>query len=162
MQSDWKIWKTDTFHEPTTYKCWTYAKHEYRRVGVFRVKMRSLVQEIQALEKCQFSNWCHLIESNCTCLSLSIYFFIEKQDIYSAKPKLLTSLVSEFRVSHRVLSHTESYLTQSPISHRDLSHTETYLTQRPVSHRVLSHTESYITQRPVSHRVLSHTESCLT
>ena len=56
MQSDQNSSKTDTFHEPTTYEphvyntnseqIITFARHEYGRVGVFRIKMRSLVQKL--------------------------------------------------------------------------------------------------------------------
>ena len=47
MQSDQNSSKTDTFHEPTTYEphvyntnseqIITFARHEYGRVGVFRI-----------------------------------------------------------------------------------------------------------------------------
>ena len=66
---------TDTFHKPTTYEPHvlisfeqkiTFARHENGRVGVFRMKMRTLVQKLQPLEKCQFSNCSHLIASHCT------------------------------------------------------------------------------------------------
>ena len=55
MQSDRNSLKTDTFYEPTTYEPYTYtsseqkltfAWHDYGRVGVFRIKMRSLVQKL--------------------------------------------------------------------------------------------------------------------
>ena len=36
--------------------------HEYGRVGVFRIQIRSLVQKFQ---KCQFSNCSHLVASHC-------------------------------------------------------------------------------------------------
>ena len=45
----------DTFHEPITYEprvltsfeqIITFARHEYGRVEVFRIKMRSLVQKL--------------------------------------------------------------------------------------------------------------------
>ena len=63
MQSDRNSLKTDTFHEPTTYEPYTktsseqkltFARHDYGRVGVFRIKMRSLVQKLKPLKKCQF------------------------------------------------------------------------------------------------------------
>ena len=75
MQSDRNSLKTDTFHEPTTYERQvqteneqktTFARHEYGRVGVFRIKIRSLFLKLQPLEKCQFSNCSHLIASHCT------------------------------------------------------------------------------------------------
>ena len=49
LQSDWNSAKTETFHEPITYKphdytsskqMITYAWHDYGRVGVFRIKMK--------------------------------------------------------------------------------------------------------------------------
>ena len=55
MQSDRNSPKTNTFHEPTTYEprvkdeseqIITFARQEYGRVEVFRIKMRSLVQEL--------------------------------------------------------------------------------------------------------------------
>ena len=55
MQSDRNSLKTDTFHEPTTYEPYVYtsseqmiscARHEYGLVGVFRIRMRSLVQNV--------------------------------------------------------------------------------------------------------------------
>ena len=55
MQSDRKSSKTDTFHEPKTDKSHVYtyseqlinfARHEYGRVGVFRINMRSLAQKL--------------------------------------------------------------------------------------------------------------------
>ena len=64
--------RTDTFHEPTTFKLdvWasseeikTFARHKYGREGVLRVKMRSLVMKLQSFEKCQFSNCSHLFAS---------------------------------------------------------------------------------------------------
>ena len=48
MQSDRKISKTDTFHEPTAYEPRvftssdlkvTFARHEYGRVGVFSINI---------------------------------------------------------------------------------------------------------------------------
>ena len=54
MQSDRNSWKTDTFHEPITFEPYaktsfeqiiTFAKHEYGRVEVFRINIRSLVQK---------------------------------------------------------------------------------------------------------------------
>ena len=55
MQSDRNSSKTDTFHGPITYEPHvytsfeqkiTFARHENGRVGVFRIKMRSLVQKL--------------------------------------------------------------------------------------------------------------------
>ena len=55
MQSDRNSSKTDTFYKPTTYEphvytsfdqMITFARHEYGRVGVFRIKIRSLVQKL--------------------------------------------------------------------------------------------------------------------
>ena len=55
MQSDRNSSKTDTFHKPTTYelhaytssdKMITFARNKYGRVGVFRIKIRSLVQKL--------------------------------------------------------------------------------------------------------------------
>ena len=55
MQSDRNSLITDTFHEPTTYEPYVYtsseqmisfARHEYGLVGVFRIRMRSLVQNV--------------------------------------------------------------------------------------------------------------------
>ena len=75
MQSDRNSSKTDTFHKPITYKRHvqtnneqktTFARHEYGRVGVFRIKISSLLPKLQPLEKCQFSNCSHLIASHCT------------------------------------------------------------------------------------------------
>ena len=74
MQSDRNILKTGTFHEPTTLEphnlacsehIITFAKQENGRIGVFRMKMRALVQKLKSLEKCQFSNCSHLIASHC-------------------------------------------------------------------------------------------------
>ena len=74
MQSDRNSTKTDTFHKPITYKRHvqtnneqktTFARHEYGRVGVFRIKISSLLPKLQPLEKCQFSNCSHLIASHC-------------------------------------------------------------------------------------------------
>ena len=54
-QSDRDSSKTDIFHKPTTYEKHVHtsyeqkiklARHEYGRVGVFRIKMRSLVQKL--------------------------------------------------------------------------------------------------------------------
>ena len=44
----------------------TFAGHKYERVGVFEIKMRSLVQKLQPLEKRQLFNRSHLIASHCT------------------------------------------------------------------------------------------------
>ena len=55
MQLDRNSSKTDTFHKPKTYERHvqtkneqktTFARHEYGRVGVFRIKIRSLVQKL--------------------------------------------------------------------------------------------------------------------
>ena len=55
MQSDQNSSKMGTFHEPTTFephvltnseKTITFAGHEYGRVGVFRIKIRSSVQKL--------------------------------------------------------------------------------------------------------------------
>ena len=54
-QSDQDSLKTDTFHKPTTYEpyvCTSFEEtipfftHEYGRVGVFRITMRSLDQKV--------------------------------------------------------------------------------------------------------------------
>ena len=75
MQSDRNSSKTGTFHKPITYgrhvqanneQKTTYARHEYGRVGVFRIRIRSLLLKLQPLEKCQLSNCSHLIASHCT------------------------------------------------------------------------------------------------
>ena len=56
--------KTDFFLKPTTctQHVWpryeqkiTFARHDYGRIGVFRIQMRSFVQELQPLKKCPFS-----------------------------------------------------------------------------------------------------------
>ena len=69
--------KTNLFHKPTTYERHilsnygekiTFARYEYGQVGVFRIKIRSLVQKLQPLEKCQSSKCFHLIESHCRIL----------------------------------------------------------------------------------------------
>ena len=74
MQSDRNSLKTDTFHKLTTYEphvsinseqIITFAVHEFGRVGVFRIKIRSLVQKFYPLEKCQLSNCSYLIASHC-------------------------------------------------------------------------------------------------
>ena len=74
MQSDRNSSKTDTFHKPITYKRHvqanneqktTFARHEYGRVGVFRIKISLLLPKLQPLEKCQFANCSHLIASHC-------------------------------------------------------------------------------------------------
>ena len=74
MQSDRNSSKTDTFHESTTNKTHvqisseriiTFVRHEYGRVEVLRIKMSSLVQKLDPLEKCQFSNCSNLIASHC-------------------------------------------------------------------------------------------------
>ena len=73
-QSDRNSSKTAIFHKPTTYEQRvqtnseqkiTFSRHEYGQIGVFRNKMISLVQKLQPLEKCQFSNCSHLIASHC-------------------------------------------------------------------------------------------------
>ena len=50
MQSDWNSSKIDTFHKPTTKtiseEIMTFARHEYGQVGVFRFKIKSLVQKL--------------------------------------------------------------------------------------------------------------------
>ena len=55
MQSDRNSSKTGTFYEPTAYEpdvktsselIITFVMHEYGSVGVFRIKMRSLVQNL--------------------------------------------------------------------------------------------------------------------
>ena len=72
-QSDRNSWKTDIFQRPIN--LWTsrlnkfcakisFARHEYGQVEVFRIKMRALVQKLQLLEKCKFSNYSHLIASH--------------------------------------------------------------------------------------------------
>ena len=75
MQSDRNSSKTDTFHNPITYKRHVqtnieqktrFARHEYGRVGVFRIKISPLLLKYQPLEKCQFSNCSYLIASQCT------------------------------------------------------------------------------------------------
>ena len=75
MQSDRNSLKTNTFHKPTTYKRHvqtnneqktTFARNKFGRVGVFRIKIRSLLLKLQPLEQCQFSNCSHLIASHCT------------------------------------------------------------------------------------------------
>ena len=52
MQSDRNSSKTDAFHKPITYEphgltsseqIITFARHEYGQVGLFRIKMTSLV-----------------------------------------------------------------------------------------------------------------------
>ena len=82
MQSDRNSSKTDTFHKPITYKRHvqtnneqktTFASHEYGRVGVFRIKISSLLPKLQPLEKCQFSNCSHLIESHCTYWKVGVW-----------------------------------------------------------------------------------------
>ena len=74
MQSDRNSSKTDTFQQPITYKRHvqtnneqktTFARHEYGRVGVFRIKISSLLPKLKPLEKCQFSNCSHLIALHC-------------------------------------------------------------------------------------------------
>ena len=74
MQSDRNSLKTDNFHKPTTYEPHVQTSfeekkafpiHEYGRLGDFRIKMRSLIQKLQPLKKCQFSNCSHLIVSHC-------------------------------------------------------------------------------------------------
>ena len=74
MQSDRNSQKTDTFHKPITIerhvqtnneKKTTFARHESGPVGVFGIKIRSLLPKLQPLEKCQFSNCSHLIASHC-------------------------------------------------------------------------------------------------
>ena len=61
MQSDQNSSKTDTFHKPVTYKRHgqtnneqktRFARHEFGRVGVFRIKISSLLPKLQPLEKC--------------------------------------------------------------------------------------------------------------
>ena len=61
MQSDRNSSKTFTFYKPTIYEPYvqtcseeiiTYARHEYGRVGL--IKMRLLVEKLEPLEKCQF------------------------------------------------------------------------------------------------------------
>ena len=44
-----------------------FARHDYGRVGVFNIRIRSLVKKLQPLGKCQFSNCSHQIASHCTC-----------------------------------------------------------------------------------------------
>ena len=55
MQSDRNSSKTVIFHEPITYEpkvlknfevIITFARHDYGRVGVFRINMKSLVQKL--------------------------------------------------------------------------------------------------------------------
>ena len=46
-------------------KYYTFARDECGQVGVFNIKIRSLVQKLLRLEKCQFSNCSHLIASHC-------------------------------------------------------------------------------------------------
>ena len=55
MQSDRNSSKTETFHKPPTYEphiatnseqIITFATHEYERVGVFKIKIKSLVQKL--------------------------------------------------------------------------------------------------------------------
>ena len=79
MQSDRNSLKTDTFYKPTSYEPHvqtsfeekiTFSRNDYGQVGVFRIKMRSLVQKLQPLEKCQFFNCSHLIASHCKVHSL--------------------------------------------------------------------------------------------
>ena len=73
-QSDRNRSKTDKFQKDTIYEQQvqtssehkiTFARHEYGQVNVFRIRMRSLVQHLQPLEKCQFYNCSHLIASQC-------------------------------------------------------------------------------------------------
>ena len=54
-QSDRNTSKTDLFYKPTTYEQHvltsfeqkiTFARHEYGKAGVFRIKMKSLVQKL--------------------------------------------------------------------------------------------------------------------
>ena len=45
----------------------TVTRQEYGRVGVFRIKMRSLVQKLKPLEKCHFCNCSDQIESHRIC-----------------------------------------------------------------------------------------------
>ena len=65
MQSD-----RNSFQEPhvltNSAQNITFARHEYGRVRVIRIKMRTLVQKLQPLEKCQFLNCSQLIASHCT------------------------------------------------------------------------------------------------
>ena len=55
MQSDRKSLKTDIIYEPITYEphvktsseqIITYSRHEYGRVGVFKIKIESIVQKL--------------------------------------------------------------------------------------------------------------------
>ena len=53
MQSDRNRLKTDTSHEPITYEPnqslgqkKSYARHEYGREGVFKIKMRLIFQKL--------------------------------------------------------------------------------------------------------------------
>ena len=74
-QSDRNSSKTDTFHEPTANKSnvktsseelKTFARHKYGQAGVFKIEMWSIVQKLEPLKKCQFSNCSDLIASQCT------------------------------------------------------------------------------------------------
>ena len=75
MQSYWNSSKSDTFYESTTNdphvqisydQIITFAWHKYGRLGVFRTKMWSIIQNLCALEKWQFPNCSHLFASHCT------------------------------------------------------------------------------------------------
>ena len=61
--------KTDTFHEPHVQTRFlqtiNLAWNEYGRVGIFRIKKISIIQELELLEKCQFPNCSDLIASHC-------------------------------------------------------------------------------------------------
>ena len=93
MQSDRNSSKTYTVHEPTSLlnhlfeksseRILIFARHEYGRVGVFRIKMHSLVQKLKPLKNCHFSNCCHLFASHCMCI-LFAFFLIS--NVYWTQP----------------------------------------------------------------------------
>ena len=99
MQSDRNSSEPDTFHKPTTYEPHveiTFARHKYGQLGLFRIRMRSLLQKIQPLEKGQFSNCSYLIASHCRhVISNSKFIFAGKGEIHVVPPSaFLLSILS--------------------------------------------------------------------
>ena len=91
MQSDRNGSKTDTFYEPTTHKLhvWTsyetiitFARHKYELLGVFTLKMGSMIIGVKVMDsKSLFFNCSHLIASLCTTFLLFFYFSDEPQHL---------------------------------------------------------------------------------
>ena len=89
-----------------------FARHEYRPVEVFKIKIRSLVQKLYRFEKYQFSNCSYLIASHCSyqlwsklsCDTLPLMWLSPK-----TRTKILFSLFSKYIIENLYKSRKQDY-----------------------------------------------------